>query len=154
MKVSFITRKNLKQHSVPQTKTTKNIMNSLTTITSQLIPITTIETNCNITNCTSSEEEEPAPVIGPINIAIICISAIVITIEITLNSILIIIYFFKIKKRTFSNSLYISNCFVDFLNGCIVLPMNIASRYCYKDLGHFMCYMWMICDWWVNYCSL
>ena len=114
-------------------------------MTNILMLETTSEPN-NGSNSTDSQEEE-SKIITTMNIINIVILANVLVIELMLNGFLILVYFLKVKKRTFSNSLYISNCCVDFLNGCIVLPMNIAAKYCHRDTGKFMCYVWLVCDW-------
>ena len=116
----------------------------LFTVANILMLETSSDSN-NVSNSTDSQEK--SKIISTINIINIVILAIVLVIEMILNGFLILVYFLKLKKRTFSNSLYISNCCVDFLNGCIVLPMNIAAKYCYKDTGKFMCYVWLVCDW-------
>jgi hypothetical protein len=76
----------------------------------------------NSTNATQATDETTSNdgSITTLDICMMVFFAIISICDVTLNVLLLSAFFRKIKKKTFSNLLYVSNSFIDLLNGCIV----------------------------------
>ena len=76
----------------------------------------------NSTNATQATDEFTSDdtSITTLDICMMVFFAFISICVVTLNVLLLSAFFRKIKKKTFSNLLYVSNSFIDLLNGCIV----------------------------------
>ena len=83
----------------------------------------------NSTNATQATDEATSDntSITTLDICMMVFFAIISICVVTLNVLLLSAFFRKIKKKTFSNLLYVSNSFIDLLNGCIV--KSIVKKY-------------------------
>jgi hypothetical protein len=75
--------------------------------------------------------------------------------NITFNGVVIVIVLFFIKKKTFSNYLFMSNAVADFIIGILSIPfMTIFTTFTYWPLGHHLCIFWIINDFSVGSLSI
>ena len=72
-------------------------------------------------NMTSSLQLDTFDVIHVFSLIVLSIFSVI------LNSVSILIFVLRIKKRTFSNFLYISNCTADLIVGLFIIPMHVAA---------------------------
>jgi hypothetical protein len=73
---------------------------------------------------------------------------IVILLTVFLNLFIIIIVLFKLKKKTYSNYLFLSITVSDFIVGCSSMSfMTIFTYYSYWPLGYYLCAFWVVVDW-------
>ena len=101
----------------------------------------------NNSNYSSPIEEEEVEQGSSVKKLITALKIILIIITLLLNGTILFINFFIIKKSTYSNLLYISNCIVDFFNASFSIPISITSDHDGFDMGKFMCVIWNITDW-------
>lgn len=81
------------------------------------------------------------------NLVLLIFKLILILTTICLNSILICIILFKVKKKTYSNFLFLSTTLADLAIGFTSQPfMTIYSIYDYWPYGDVSCIYWMITD--------
>jgi hypothetical protein len=99
----------------------------------------------NVSNFTNQSAESTN--IANLDIIVVCILLIVILISVSLNGFMLVVYILFIKKRTFSNWLFISNSIVDLFNGIFTIPVYIASLLKPNwEVGDFLCIFGYIAD--------
>ncbi len=85
--------------------------------------------------------------LDPFSLVLLTFKLILILTTICLNSILIYIILFKVKKKTYSNFLFLSTTLADLSIGFTSQPfMTVYSIYDYWPFGDASCIYWMITD--------
>lgn len=82
-----------------------------------------------------------------IKIILIIFKILLTIVNIFFNGIIIYLILFKLKKRTFSNFLFLSGAISDFMIGLMSIPfMTIFTSYGYWPIGEATCIFWVIND--------
>ena len=97
-------------------------------------------------NETSTDSNNAVPV-NNLEIYTTPLKVLLVVINLIFNSLIIIIIFFILKTKTFSNILFASNAICDFMVGLISTPfMIVFTYYGYWPLGKETCVFWVIND--------